>query len=127
MKGHSCVAIKKDGTKAGRFKSPKAKGRHLLRDIALSIRFIKDLVRHPDRNSVDTVVVQVLRAEPALPSLLRYLRRKSFVTSIVPVAWHEFRCRFSSMSVVRSLLLEDRSSVEEIVPRKCRDNTALLK
>jgi hypothetical protein len=67
MKGHSCVAIKKDGTKAGRFKSPKAKGRHLLRDIALSIRFIKDLVRHPDRNSVDTSLFRSCEQSPHFP------------------------------------------------------------
>ena len=52
-----------------------------------------------------------LRAEPALPSLLRYQHRNSFVTSIFPVAWREYRCRSSQMSVVCSLLLEDFSSV----------------
>jgi len=49
-------------------------------------------------------LVRKLRAEPALPSLLRYQHRKSFITSIFPVAWHEYRCRSSQISVVRSLL-----------------------
>jgi hypothetical protein len=49
-------------------------------------------------------LVRKLRAEPALPSLLRYQHRKSFITSIFPVAWHEYRCRSSQMSVVRSPL-----------------------
>lgn len=68
-----------------------------------------------------------LRVEPALPSLPRYQRRKSFITSIFPVAWHEYRCRISQMSVVCSLLLEDRSSVERNTTPRSREKYGVFK
>ena len=62
--------------------------------------------------------VRNLRAEPALPSLLRDPRRKSFITSIFPVAWHEYRCRSSQMSVVGSLLWKIALPLVLIIVRK---------
>jgi hypothetical protein len=68
----------------------KAKGQLPLRDVALSVRFVEDPVRQPNCDSINGPV-RKLRARPS--PLLRHQRRKSFITSIFPVAWRESRLR----------------------------------
>ena len=110
-----------------------SEGASLFRALAPSVRFIEDLVRLPDHNSLSLQNCPEPRAEPALSVRSRHhLRCKSFlvppVRSQFPDCFPEFRCRFSKefpllvplrvpvlvvpMALVCSLLLEDCSSVD---------------
>jgi hypothetical protein len=102
----------------------KAKGRPLLRDIALSIRFIEDPVRHPDRNSIIAVsfgnrgqsphfrhssVISVARAS-SLPSFQ--------LPGMSPVAG-PLKCPRSTLFCWKIAL-----PLKEILPRDCYKSTA---
>jgi hypothetical protein len=89
---------------------PKARGRCLLRDIALSVRFFEDLVRLPDHNIVIPKSFATHGRSPRFSSLFQ-------VTPVVRV--YSLLSRSSlpilSKALVHSLLLEDCSSVEVIL------------
>ena len=96
----------------------KAKGRYPLRDIAPSVRFSEDPVSAPG-SQLTVIPASFRRFElaPATPALRRpHTRCKSFISSIAKPSVSrllcEFRCRFSLIVPVYSLLLEDFSSVD---------------
>jgi hypothetical protein len=86
----------------------KARGRFLLRDIALSVRFFEALVRLPNHNSV---ITKSPRSHELSPRSLH----SSVITCVVRVSSLPFSSLVAdSLDVARvcSLLLEDCSSVE---------------
>ena len=101
----------------------KAKGRFLLRDLALSVPIFGDPGRLPDHNSCIPESLSTHEPKPAVSSLFHNtLAAKAFHYHPSPVAWRESRCRFSKMAVSPLSPLEDHSSVESnttLHQRKC--------
>jgi len=88
--------------------SIKAKGQLPLRDVALSVRFVEDPVRDPDRDSIITVLLGNCEQSPPFPhssaiSVARASSLPSFQLPGVSTVAGPLKCLWSALFFGRSL------------------------
>jgi hypothetical protein len=119
IKTRVCVRVDRSSMRAAHKAeaTAKAKGRPLLRDIALSIRFVEDLVRHPDRDSIIAALFGNCGQNPHFPhsSVLSVARASSLpsfqLPGVSPVAG-TLKCPWSALFLWKIAL-----PLKKILPR----------